>query len=176
MRKLILLFLLLATDIPYAQAKKEKLRAYRIQENGGQGSFVFQLWIDREAMKFYFDSDSEDEANMLIKNYKKTGDKETFDVYPEVDPSAKHCAITLDMEAGKNGTIALKYDFGTQTYMIEAASDEQSAPAADDKKSAVAPENKPVDNKPVDNKPEGNESGVKKVLNKGLGVFKKKGK
>ena len=60
--------------------------------------------------------------------------------------------------------------------MIEAASDEQSAPAADDKKSAVAPENKPVDNKPVDNKPEGNESGVKKVLNKGLGVFKKKGK
>ena len=56
--------------------------------------------------------------------------------------------------------------------MIEAASDEQSAPAADDKKSTVvAP-----DNKPVDNKPEENESGVKKVLNKGLGVFKKKGK
>ena len=172
MKKLILLFLLLATVIPYAQAKKEKLRAYRIQENGGQGSYACQFWIDREAMKFYFDSDSEDEANMLIKNYKKTGDKETFDVYPEVDPSVKHCAITLDMEAGKNGTIALKYDFGTQTYMIEAASDEQSASAADDKKSAVvAPENKPVDNKPVEN-----ESGVKKVLNKGLGVFKKKGK
>lgn len=149
------MLLLFVVAIPYAQAKREKLMAYHIQENGSQGSYACRFWIDREEMKFYFDSDSEDESNMLIKNYKKTGDKETFDVYPEAAPSTKHCAITLGTADGKNNTIALKYDFGTQTYIV--------AVGSDDDKNAVS-----------GNKSDENESGVKKVLNKGLSVFKKK--
>ena len=38
--------------------------------------------IDRSAMKWYFDSDSESDANMLIKDYKKSGNKETFNLVP----------------------------------------------------------------------------------------------
>ena len=59
-----------------ASAQKEALYYYSVEGM----SFKIRNWIDRSAMIFYFDSDSEDEATMLMKNYKKNGNKETFDL------------------------------------------------------------------------------------------------
>lgn len=38
-------------------------------------------FIDRKAMTYRFDGDSEDECTMEMKNYKKNGNTETFDIY-----------------------------------------------------------------------------------------------
>ena len=59
-----------------ASAQKEALYYYSVEGM----SFKIRNWIDRSAMIFYFDSDSEDESTMLMKNYKKNGNKETFDL------------------------------------------------------------------------------------------------
>ena len=38
-------------------------------------------FIDRKGMTYRFDGDSEDECTMEMKNYKKNGNTETFDLY-----------------------------------------------------------------------------------------------
>lgn len=49
--------------------------------------------MDRKAMEFHFDWDSDNE--MVIKNYKKSGNKETFDTYYKDNPSKLFARIVL---------------------------------------------------------------------------------
>ena len=60
-------------------ASAERILLFTLDIESGMSRM--QFWIDREAMFFYYDSDSEDDAKMQIKNYKKNGNKETFDIY-----------------------------------------------------------------------------------------------
>ena len=79
-----------------ASAQKEALYLYSVEGM----SFRIRNWIDRSAMIFYFDSDSEEDATMLMKNYKKNGNKETFDL-----------VVKSGYEKGKNiGSITIVTD------------------------------------------------------------------
>ena len=49
--------------------------------------------MDRKAMEFHFDWDSDNE--MLIKNYKKNGQTETFDAYYKEEPGKQFAHIVL---------------------------------------------------------------------------------
>ena len=57
-------------------------------------------FIDRKGMTYRFDGDSEDECTMEMKNYKKNGNTETFDIYAkfgyEKGKKKGHITITTD--------------------------------------------------------------------------------
>ena len=57
-------------------------------------------FIDRKAMTYRFDGDSEEECTMEMKNYKKNGNTETFDIYAkfgyEKGKKKGHITITTD--------------------------------------------------------------------------------
>ena len=112
-----------------ASAQKEALYYYSVEGM----SFKIRNWIDRSAMMFYFDSDSEDEATMLMKNYKKNGNTETFDIYyhmgynkgkkrgsitivtdPNLDIKAKELDLSKQTVTIKDGTHTFKYYFLTE--------------------------------------------------------------
>ena len=73
-----------------ASAQKEALYLFSVEGM----NFEMRNWIDRSKKMFYFDSDS-DEGTMMMKNYKKNGNKETFDLYPKFDPSTKFASMTI---------------------------------------------------------------------------------
>ena len=73
-----------------ASAQKEALYLFSVEGM----DFEMRNWIDRSKKMFYFDSDS-DEGTMLMKNYKKNGNKETFDLYMKFDPSIKFASMTI---------------------------------------------------------------------------------
>jgi hypothetical protein len=54
-------------------------------------------FIDRKAMVYRFDGDSEDECTMEMKNYKKNGNTETFDIYAKAgyNKGKKQGSITI---------------------------------------------------------------------------------
>lgn len=65
------------------------------------GEYRTYFKIDRDAKYFSFDADGD--QNNPIKNYKKVGNKETFDVYVDYNPS-QMCAkveLTLDPALAK---------------------------------------------------------------------------
>lgn len=72
-----------------AWAQKEPIYFYT--EEGM--SFRMRNWIDRSAMIFYYDGDSD--GSMIMKNYKKEGNKETFDLYPNYDQYTKYITMTI---------------------------------------------------------------------------------
>ena len=137
-----------------------------------------QFWIDREAMFFYYDSDSEDDAKMQIKNYKKNGNKETFDIYQAstgekwgrveivIDPTLE---IKQGMDLTKQ-TMYLKTKYEDQKFAILHGQKqydeyyEKSGRGGDDVKDEIQKKN-PL-NKAKDK--------AKGLLNKGKNLFKKK--
>ena len=94
MKKTIFMILLSVGMMVPASAKEERLVTFYANDE----SYGPQYWIDREAKKFYYDSDSKSDATMLMKNYVKKGNKESFDIYLEMDPSTKfgHVELTID--------------------------------------------------------------------------------
>ena len=73
----VLMFVGLALS---ASAQEEGLFYFR--DAKGTQSFM-RDFIDRKAMVYRFDGDSEDDCTMEMKNYKKNGNTETFDIYPK---------------------------------------------------------------------------------------------
>ena len=71
----ILMFIGLALSV---SAQEEELFYYT---NSTGTDFSIRDFIDRKAMIYRFDGDSEDECTMEMKNYKKNGNTETFDIY-----------------------------------------------------------------------------------------------
>lgn len=157
-----------------ASAQKEALYYYSVEGM----SFKIRNWIDRSAMIFYFDSDSEDEATMLMKNYKKNGNKETFDIYQAstgekwgrveivIDPTLE---IKQGMDLTKQ-TMYLKTKYEDQKFAILHGQKqydeyyEKSGRGGDDVKDEIQKKN-PL-NKAKDK--------AKGLLNKGKNLFKKK--
>ena len=89
MKKLLFAVAMLMGLCITAYAQKEPIYFYT--EEGM--SFRMRNWIDRSAMIFYYDGDSD--GSMIMKNYKKEGNKETFDLYPNYDPNTKYITMTI---------------------------------------------------------------------------------
>ena len=70
-------------------------------------------FIDRKGMTYRFDGDSEDECTMEMKNYKKNGNTETFDIYAKFgyQKGKKQGSITIttdpDLEVAKGKDLDL---------------------------------------------------------------------
>ena len=121
--------------------------------------------MDRKAMEFHFDWDSDNE--MLIKNYKKSGNTETFDAYHKENPNKLFAHITLVIDSSKpvNSNITVKiveYASKPEHYYLEESKSELGGNAGGP--ASVT---------------RGNASGsltggAKKLLNKGKNLFKKK--
>ena len=176
MKKNFILSFLLLTSTLTVSAQMKEVYAYTIADDGGCKSFVTKYMIDRGAKKFRFDSDSEDDAKMLMKNYKKTGNKETFDIYPEMNPGTKLFSVELVVDPEqktnpnpKHQTLIFKKD-GKVTERYALKTEEQSNFGRNSgkvvKKTNAAQEDANPKEKISD--------GAKRMLKKGLGVFKKK--
>ena len=157
-------------------ASAERILLFTLDIESGMSRM--QFWIDREAMFFYYDSDSEDDAKMQIKNYKKNGNKETFDIYQTstgekwgrveivIDPTLE---IKQGMDLTKQ-TMYLKTKYEDQKFAILHGQKqydeyyEKSGRGGDDVKDEIQKKN-PL-NKAKDK--------AKGLLNKGKNLFKKK--
>lgn len=168
MKKLFFLMSLFFASTLYVSAQYQTY--YVVEQVGEKGSAFGNFKFDWTGKKFFFESDSPDENDGLIKNFKESGNKRTFDVYPApisgVDRKAFSAEFTTDgndrytfTQIHSNGT---KHTYILTTQEPKGSSNAASAnPQIGSGKSVPAPEDKA-------------ESGVKKALNKGLGVFKKK--
>ena len=122
--------------------------------------------MDRKAMEFHFDWDSDNE--MLMKNYKKSGNTETFDAYYKENPNKLFAHITLVIDSSKpvNSNITVKiveYASNPEHYYLEEDNSELGGKAG---------------GSPVDvsggNAKGSVKNGAKNLLNKGKNLFKKK--
>lgn len=87
----ILMFVGLALSV----SAQEEGVFYFMDAKGTQ--FCVRDFIDRKAMVYRFDGDSEDECTMEMKNYKKNGNTETFDIYAKAgyEKGKKRGSITI---------------------------------------------------------------------------------
>ena len=134
-------------------------------------------FIDRKAMTYRFDGDSEDECTMEMKNYKKNGNTETFDIYAkfgyEKGKKKGHITITTDpdlvvtkgnVDLSKQ-KVTIKNEYGTKNLYFMTTKQwnkffGKSGGVGEDRGNA----------NPVD---KAKEKG-KDLLNKGKNLFKKK--
>ena len=78
MRRILFTALMLIGLCLSASAQKEEMHYYSDSKGS---SWVIREFIDRSAKMYYFDGDSEKDCTMEMKNYKKSGNTETFDIY-----------------------------------------------------------------------------------------------
>ena len=133
-------------------------------------------FIDRKAMTYRFDGDSEDECTMEMKNYKKNGNTETFDIYAKFgyEKGKKKGHITIitdpDLVVAKGNVdlskqkVTIKDEYGTKNLYFMTTKQWNKfygkSGGGDDRGSV----------NPVD---KAKEKG-KDLLNKGKNLFKKK--
>ena len=122
----ILMFVGLALSV---SAQEEELFYY--MDAKATDSYM-RDFIDRKAMTYRFDGDSEDECTMEMKNYKKNGNTETFDIYAKFgyEKGKKRGSITITTDPNlvvtkdnvdlsnqkvviKDGSVTYKYYFLT---------------------------------------------------------------
>lgn len=174
MKTILLSTLFLAGIATMVAAQKVHLKAYNLDYQQRCG----QYWIDRNAQKFYFDSDSEDDATMQMKNYKKTGNKETFDIYHKgqgedmgsvellIDPNLK---VVDDLS---KQYIIINSKMYNGKIRLGVVSEGQKVPG-EAKEGRPDKGNTPDAN--LQEKTEGNvKDKAKSLLNKGKNLFKKK--
>jgi hypothetical protein len=87
----VLMFIGLALS---SSAQEEELFYYRDSKGT---EFTIRDFIDRKAMTYRFDGDSEDDCTMEMRNYKKNGNTETFDIYVKAgyEKGKKRGSITI---------------------------------------------------------------------------------
>ena len=78
MKKALFTVLMFMGLVLSASAQEEELFYYRDSKGT---EFMIRDFIDRKAMIYRFDGDSEDDCTMEMRNYKKNGNTETFDLY-----------------------------------------------------------------------------------------------
>lgn len=97
MKRVLFTAMMLISLCLSATAQEEELFYYT---NSTGTDFSIRDFIDRKAMIYRFDGDSEDECTMEMKNYKKNGNTETFDIYAkfgyEKGKKKGHITITTD--------------------------------------------------------------------------------
>lgn len=168
---MILMFIGLSLSV---SAQKEELHYY----SDSKGTeWAIRDFIDRSAKMYYFDGDSPSDCEMEIRNYKKNGDTETFDIYvkegyqkgkkrgsitimtdPNLDIKAKELDLSKQKVTIKDGSHTYKYFFLTGKQY-----DKRNG------KSSGGDSENPIDKVKDKAKDKG-----KALLNKGKGLFKKK--
>ena len=171
MKRLLFFGLLFAFGAMNASA--EWITLYETHKKGDESDTSYAWYkIDRENKKWYFDSDSESDANMLIKNYKKSGNKETFDLEPEIKDGAgmKH-HVELVSENGVETEIKItcnNYSNGWYMLSREPRGKKSSASSKPDTSAEGVTE------AATESATDKVKSSGKKLLNKGKNLFKKK--
>ena len=111
----ILMFVGLALSV---SAQEEGIFYY----NDAKGTQSFMRdFIDRKAMIYRFDGDSEDECTMEMKNYKKNGNTETFDIYAKFgyQKGKKKGSITITTDPDLIVTKGKELDLSKQKVTIK---------------------------------------------------------
>ena len=163
MKRVVLSLMLILGLSMSLSAKKEAMYAY----DTSLSDFCGMYWIDREAQLFYFDSDSEDDATMMMKNYKKNGNKETFDIYQKSNPSKKVGSVVLVI----NPELTAKDDLTSQSLVVKAFGQTYKHGVKTEKQNGNKSKGGDM-NDVVDKAKEG----AKNLFNKGKNLFKKKDK
>lgn len=123
--------------------------------------------MDRKDMEFHFDWDGDNE--MVMKNYKKNGNTETFDCYDKENPKKLFARVTLVLDAAPaNSKITVIY--------VENNRPKEVLYICESKKEASRLQGN--DGPGIGQGGGGNSvtNGAKKLLNKGKNLFKKKEK
>ena len=136
-------------------------------------NYFTHYFMDRKNMEFHFDWDSDNE--MLIKNYVKKGNTETFDTYYKDEPSKKFARIVLviDDKNPENSKITInivEQNAPQENYYIKEKVDEKS----DEKGDIKAPSAPSANEANVDGGTKSIKDNAKNLLNKGKNLFKKK--
>ena len=110
----ILMFVGLALSV---SAQEEELFYY--MDAKATDSYM-RDFIDRKAMTYRFDGDSEDECTMEMKNYKKNGNTETFDIYAKFgyEKGKKQGSITITTDPDLVVTKGKELDLSKQKVVI----------------------------------------------------------
>lgn len=177
MKKLFLLTSLFLGFVTLVSAQSQTY--YTLHRTGNEKATYYTFYkIDRKAKTFRFNSESSSDANMVIKNYKKAGAKETFDLHPAEDPGVKLFSVELNTDTTKQQTISFFMN-GEMTESYVLGSKEQQE--AQSESNALKPKATPTAKAKSTDKSAGpqsseekEKSGVKKAIDKGLSVFKKK--
>lgn len=98
-------------------AQEEEL--FYFMDTKGQQHFM-RDFIDRKAMIYRFDGDSENDCIMEMKNYKKNGNTETFDIYVKngYEKGKKRGSITIVTDPNLD-IKAKELDLSKQTATIK---------------------------------------------------------
>lgn len=136
-------------------------------------NYFTHYFMDRKNMEFHFDWDSDNE--MLIKNYVKKGNTETFDTYYKDEPSKKFARIVLviDDKNPENSKITInivEQNAPQENYYIKEKVDEKG----DEKGDIKAPSAPSANGANVDGGTKSIKDNAKNLLNKGKNLFKKK--
>ena len=139
-------------------------------------NYFTHYFMDRKNMEFHFDWDSDNE--MLIKNYVKKGNTETFDTYYKDEPSKKFARIVLviDDKNPENSKITInivEQNAPQENYYIKEKVDEKSDEKGDIK-APSAPSAPSANEANVDGGTKSIKDNAKSLLNKGKNLFKKK--
>ena len=139
-------------------------------------NYFTHYFMDRKNMEFHFDWDSDNE--MLIKNYVKKGNTETFDTYYKDEPSKKFARIVLviDDKNPENSKITInivEQNAPQENYYIKEKVDEKSDEKGDIK-APSAPSANGANGANVDGGTKSIKDNAKNLLNKGKNLFKKK--
>ena len=139
-------------------------------------NYFTHYFMDRKNMEFHFDWDSDNE--MLIKNYVKKGNTETFDTYYKDEPSKKFARIVLviDDKNPENSKITInivEQNAPQENYYIKEEGDKKSDEKGDIK-APSAPSAPSANGANVDGGTKSIKDNAKNLLNKGKNLFKKK--
>ena len=139
-------------------------------------NYFTHYFMDRKNMEFHFDWDSDNE--MLIKNYVKKGNTETFDTYYKDEPSKKFARIVLviDDKNPENSKITInivEQNAPQENYYIKEKVDEKGDEKGDIK-APSAPSANEANEANVDGGTKSIKDNAKNLLNKGKNLFKKK--
>ncbi len=101
-----------------ASAQEEEIHCYA-DSKGTQ--WAIRDFINRKAMIYRFDGDSEDECTMEMRNYKKNGNTETFDIYVKggYEKGKKRGSITITTDPDLVVVKGKEIDLSKQTITIK---------------------------------------------------------
>ena len=164
MKKIIVMLVMVLGLASSASAKKIALNAY--DKTSGYRETCY--WIDREANRFFFDADSDEEK--IIKNYKKSGNKETFTIYNLDNPSQCEGSVEIVVDPSltkkddlSGQYIIVKQSHYTYNYNVKLDSQEENSRGGGGSSPREAVKDKVVD-------------GAKNLFEKSKDLFKKKDK
>lgn len=170
MKRLFFLTVLFLVSALYASAQYQTY--YVVEQVGEKGSAFGNFKFDWTGKKFFFESDSPDENDGLIKNFKENGNKRTFDVYtPSIGgETQKAFSAEFTTDGDDKYTFTQNYSNGYKNTYILTTQEPKGSSSAAPTEPQIGPKKVASEN----GEPKDEESGVKKALNKGLSVFKKK--